>query len=272
MNISMVVTDLDGTLAGSGATVSTINRETLEQLGRRGVCRVIASGRNLYSARRILDKGFPIDYLIFSCGAGILDWKNDTILNEEHLDKKTVGAITGLLIDQKIDFSVQDRIPDNHCFSYIQHNLGNEDFVRRLEIYQGYTRAFDARLATEASQIIAILGEDVERFADLKNMCEQIDVKIVRATSPLNGRSIWMEFLPPQVSKASGIHFLCQRLGIDRQQTLGIGNDFNDIDLLEFCQISYVVSNAPNELKSSYPSVSSCDADGFTAAIKLVFA
>ena len=271
MNIRMVVTDLDGTLARSDATISRNNRLMLEQLGQLGVCRVIATGRSLYSARTVLEREFPIDYLVFSCGAGILDWQNNQIINAEFLDKTVVRKITDQLLKRKVDFSVQDKIPNNHCFSYVQHNQANDDFKKRLAIYQGYTRPFDADHISDASQVIAILGEDIEQLDILKKDCEQIDTRIIRATSPLNGRSIWMEFLPPQVSKAFGIEFLCQHLHIDRQRTFGIGNDFNDIDLLEYCRHRYVVSNAPDKLKRTYPSVPSNDDDGFADIIKRSF-
>lgn len=271
MNIQMVVTDLDGTLASSNATISRNNRFMLERLGQLDVCRVIATGRSLYSARTVLEREFPIDYLVFSCGAGILDWQNDRIINAESLNKTVVREITDLLMNHKIDFSVQDKIPNNHCFSYVQHNQANEDFKKRLAIYQGYTRGFDPDHVSDASQVIAILGEDIEQLKNLKKDCEQINTRIIRATSPLNGRSIWMEFLPPQVSKAFGIEFLCQQLHIDQQQTVGIGNDFNDIDLLEYCHHSFVVANTPDELKETYPSVASNDHDGFAEAIKGFF-
>lgn len=271
MNIRMVVTDLDGTLARSDAKISRNNRLMLGRLGQLGVCRVIASGRSLYSARTVLEREFPIDYLVFSCGAGILDWKNDRIINAEFLNKTVVQEITDLLMNRKVDFSVQDKIPNNHCFSYAQHNQANNDFQKRLSLYQGYTRAFDADHVSDASQVIAILGEDIDQFTTLKKDCEQIDTRIIRATSPLNGRSIWMEFLPSQVSKAFGIEFLCQQLNINQQHTVGIGNDFNDIDLLEYCRYSFVVDNTPDELKKTYPSVSSNDHNGFAEVIERFF-
>ena len=61
MTRSAVFTDLDGTLLNSSQRLSDINRQTLTSLGRAGICRVVATGRSLYSARRVLDDAFPID-------------------------------------------------------------------------------------------------------------------------------------------------------------------------------------------------------------------
>ena len=57
-----VFTDLDGTLLNSNQRLSDINRQTLTSLGKAGICRIVATGRSLYSAQRVLDDEFPIDY------------------------------------------------------------------------------------------------------------------------------------------------------------------------------------------------------------------
>ena len=73
--LQMVITDLDGTLANPEQKISQADLDTLKRLGEMDIIRVIATGRSLYSAIKILDKNLPIDYLLFSSGAGILSWK-----------------------------------------------------------------------------------------------------------------------------------------------------------------------------------------------------
>ena len=66
----MVITDLDGTLLNSGRIVSPENRRALERLGELGVVRVIATGRSLFSFNKVIERDFPVDYLLFSSGGG----------------------------------------------------------------------------------------------------------------------------------------------------------------------------------------------------------
>ncbi|MEE4254629.1 MAG: HAD-IIB family hydrolase [Desulfuromusa sp.] len=258
----MVVTDLDGTLARSDSSICPVDIETLERIGDSGICRVIATGRSYFSACKILTPDFPIDFLVFSCGTGVMDWKTKEIINTQHLPKDKVENIAKVLLDHRVDFSIQDKIPDNHYFSYILHNKNNEDFKRRLAIYDGYTRPLDISKIGEASQVIAILGEDTDWFDELSGMFT--DVKVIRATSPLDGKTLWMEFFPQHVSKSYGIKYLCELLNISRDQTVGLGNDYNDLDLLSYCKYSFVVDNAPEELKKKYPAVASNDMNGLT--------
>jgi len=60
-------------------------------------------------------------------------------------------------------------------------------------------------------------------------------------------------------------------LGIHHDDVLSIGNDYNDIAMLESFADSYVVANAPEILKDIYKVVSAdCD-DGFTEMLSKHF-
>jgi hydroxymethylpyrimidine pyrophosphatase-like HAD family hydrolase len=50
---------------------------------------------------------------------------------------------------------------------------------------------------------------------------------------------------------------------------MAVGNDYNDLDLLEWADHAYVVGNAPAELRARYTAVASNEEGGFSAAVKL---
>ena len=64
--LKMVVTDLDGTLLQNDHSISKEDLETLLLLGELGICRVAATGRNLYKVRLALKPADPFDYVICS--------------------------------------------------------------------------------------------------------------------------------------------------------------------------------------------------------------
>ena len=64
-DVKMVVTDLDGTLLQSDQSISATDQNTLERLGSLGLCRVAATGRNLYKVRLVLNQESPFDYVSF---------------------------------------------------------------------------------------------------------------------------------------------------------------------------------------------------------------
>ncbi len=57
---------------------------------------------------------------------------------------------------------------------------------------------------------------------------------------------------------------LDKKIKILQQNTISVGNDYNDIDMLEYTAEKFIVSNAPDELKSRFPICKSNQENGFT--------
>nr|WP_320117593.1 HAD family hydrolase [uncultured Marinifilum sp.] len=266
--IKIVVSDLDGTLLPSLGEISDRNYKCLEQLKESNIIRVIATGRNLYSAMAVLPDDFPIDYLIFSSGAGIMQWNTKELIYSQQIEAEEVHELSQILIDHEIDFMILDPIPMNHQFWYYQSGHKNADFDRRLNLYKQFATPIGKIEDTkrDACQLLAILPNKEDWFEELKAKFD--DIKIIRATSPLDHESIWMEIFPLHISKGHGCQWLCNKIGIKPEHSFVIGNDYNDIDLLEWGKYSYVVENAPKHLKEKYKTTKSVIEDGFALAIE----
>lgn len=263
----MVITDLDGTLLNDAQEVNKKDTETLHRLKELDIVRVIATGRNYFSVTRVLRSSFPVDYLIFSSGAGILNWHEKRLIYSSYLLKEKVAEIARFFIDHKVDFMIHEVIPNNHKFVYYKSGSHNPDFERRCKIYEEFAEPLNPSTETydHACQILAVSGKSPEFYNYVLNKIK--GVKIIRATSPLDGESVWIEIFPEDVSKGHGVERLCSQLGIHKSQTLGIGNDYNDLDLLEYTKQSFVVDNAPPEIKELFQSCKSNMNCGFTDAV-----
>ncbi len=262
----MVVTDLDGTLLNSDQQVSAEDFAMLMDLGRRDIIRVIATGRSPFSFQRVIPPDFPIDYLVFSSGAGIMDYHTKEILYSKNLPEKIVHGIADQLRNHGITFKVLAPVPENHHYVYYQNGELHPDFIRRMENYRGYEKpiSFDPPNFGEACQFLIILPPDPAQFNELKSLFT--GVKVIRATSPMDHQSIWMEIYHEDVSKGNAVQFLCRKHQVTRDQVMGIGNDYNDTDLLSFVGQPVVVSNAPEELKAIYRQTRSHNESGFSGA------
>jgi len=266
--LKMVVTDIDGTLLNSEAIVDEPAIETLNGLKELGVVRVLATGRSPYSISNVIPDDFPVDYIIFSSGAGIIHWSTKQIIHSRLLCQAEVQTVIEEFVNHGVDFMIHEPIPHNHCFLYHSINEDNHDFHRRIDVYRAFCRPYISGIdfPDGATQIIAVLPRDSEIFSNLSAQFPKL--KVIRTTSPLDGASIWMEIFPIDVSKAYGISWLLNneiRCSID--EVISIGNDYNDLDMLEFTTLSYVVANAPEVLKRKYRVVPSNDEYGFSAAV-----
>ncbi len=262
------ITDLDGTLLKSDRTISDTDIKTFEFLGKQNIIRVIATGRSIFSAKKVLSDDFPIDYLVFSCGAGILRWSDKQILINHNLTESDVNSIYSQLIKLDVDFCIQHEIPNNHFFDYYMHNTENNDLTRRLGIYNSYYNIINPQSykPQKASQFIIIFKNgsenDLIKFKKIFN-----EYSVIRATSPLDNKSLWLEIFPNEVSKSKTCKILVEELNISPDNIGALGNDYNDLDLLEWSEKSYLVENSPDEIKSNHIIVKSNNNNGFTDAV-----
>ncbi len=266
----MVASDLDGTLLQDDKTFCEMDIETLKRLGMQGVLRVIATGRSLYSARTVIPDDFPIDYLIFSSGAGTLNWTSKNVVFKYSLTPDEVEAAAMVLVESGADFMIHEPIPDNHFFFSHSSGKHNPDFFSRIELYRDFviTRKPGDPMYREACQLIAV-EPWFENDTRYEYFMEKLSpLKVIRTTSPLDHRSTWIEIFPSQVSKALATENIGSMHGINHAHVLGIGNDYNDADLLKWAQQGVVVENAPEDLKSLFHTVKSNNEAGFSQAIE----
>ncbi len=267
----MFVTDFDGTLADDNSEVSQIAIRELQNLEKLGVVRVIATGRSLFSLKTVVKPDFPIDYLVFSSGIGVYDWKNDILLQENSIGETDTKSIYEFLVKNNYDFMVQLPVPNNHFFHHMSSGKINEDFYSRVNYYESHGVEAINDCPNSSSQFVIICPEEGD---NLRIITEEFShLKVVKATSPLDRKSIWVEILPQDVSKASGIEYLRQKLDIDINDIISVGNDYYDLDMLKYTQKhnSYVVSNAPQELKSKFNVIESNLNNGVARLIDCIY-
>lgn len=269
--LKLVATDLDGTFLRNDKSISKENLDTLHRLGERGILRVAATGRNLQKTREVIAGHIPFDYFVFSSGAGVYDCRREKLVFYRNIHKEAVRQIAAFLIQKDLNFHLFKAVPDNHQCWYYRGSV----YCSEFEAYTGYnsfhSEPFPSAepLDVEACQFLVLFPNNFELFSRLKEELQALypEVKVLRASSPLETGYIWMEIFHPAVSKGNGVKFLCDMLQIDHEHTLGIGNDFNDLDLLEFTRYSYLVDNSPQELKDRFRLTRSNEESAFACAV-----
>ena len=271
--VGLVATDLDGTLLGPDHTLGPRDAAALRQLGHDGVVRVVATGRSLRAAARVLEPGFPIDYLAVSSGAGVLEWPSCRILRQHRFEAAEAERVTRVLDGLGVDFMAHSPVPDDHCFRYVRARGANPDFERRVGRYDEFATRWEVSdgggivPSAEACQFVAIVGGDEAHLVD-RARAALPGFEVVRSTSPLDGRSIWVEVRPPGVGKAPAVAWLAARHRLDAKRTAAVGNDYNDSGMLAWSANSFVVGNAPPDLRERFRVVASNDAGGFSEVVE----
>jgi hydroxymethylpyrimidine pyrophosphatase-like HAD family hydrolase len=198
-----------------------------------------------------------------------MHWPTKTLLVTHNLKQSDILQASRVLQAHKLDFMIHHPIPENHHFLYYDTGQGNPDFLRRYHRYKEFGQPLKSNQPglEAACQIVAIdpCQGDASCYRIIRQQLSTL--KVIRSTSPLDGASTWIEIFPTTVSKALASDWVAGQYTIPARNILAIGNDYNDLDLLEWAGHSIVVSNAPSELKQTYQTVSSHNENGFTEAV-----
>lgn len=267
----LVATDLDGTFLRNDHSISPANLDMLHRLGTRNIVRVAATGRNLEKVREVIPGEVPFDYIVYSSGAGVYNWKTGQHLLTRNISAGAAQKIMRFFVARKLNFHAFFPAPENHNHWYFRGENTCGEFERYFIYNQAHATSLNENElpGNEICQFLLIIPEDTGRFQSLKAEIENLtsEIRVVRTSSPITRGYIWMEIFHHSVSKGNGVKQVCEWLGIDPQNTFGIGNDYNDLDLLEFTRYSFLTENAPAEIKHFYPAAPSNENDAFACAV-----
>jgi len=87
-------------------------------------------------------------------------------------------------------------------------------------------------------------AEEAVKASEWAASCE-----CVRTEYPGRDLSI-LDLLPPGVSKGWALERLAARLGVERKETMAIGDNWNDVDMLEWAGQAVIMGNAARELRT----------------------
>ena len=101
--------------------------------------------------------------------------------------------------------------------------------------------------------------------------CERVAPSIRRATLSI------LDLLPLGVSKGWALERLAARLGVDRKETMAIGDNWNDVGMLEWAGQGIVMANAAAELRTlakmrGWKQAPSNDEDGVAVVLERALA
>lgn len=273
---AMFITDFDGTLLTDDRSIRSRDLDTLVRLRSAGVITVISTGRSLYSFRRALrhmDLGpedLPLDYLIFSTGAGIMAWPGEQLLRACAIPKDGVLEIASCFDRLGFDYMIHKAIPDTSYFLFKFISGDNPDFMRRMAMYPDFATPFETEdmIYDQSTEVLAIMPHELTREQLYALRIELSGFSVIQATSPLDHKSSWIEVFPLGVSKSDSAKWLARHLGVGREMVAAVGNDYNDEDLLAWAGQGFLMDKSPDTLKNRFLSSGSNNECGVSQAAK----
>ncbi|MFM2303981.1 MAG: hypothetical protein RLZZ135_1391 [Cyanobacteriota bacterium] len=265
--IKLLIVDIDGTIAGTSNQVSTRVKQAIQAAQAKGIRVGIATGRMYQSALRFhheIGADFPI--LAYQ-GAWIQDPASG--ITHRHLPLSIAAA------RELIDYFEQA-----HLFDKISIHVYRNDslYVRKIdcdtELYIGRSGipahpVGDLRtVLTDRPTKILAMSEDIELINSLLLDLQQRypkDKLHITTSVP-----IFLEATNAGVNKGTAIDYIAQELlGITAANVLAIGDNYNDVEMLDYAGIGVAMGNAPSDVQSRADWVApDIEADGVAVAIE----
>lgn len=238
--IRMVASDLDGTLLLNGA--QELNPETcgyIRRLKEKGILFVAASGRQYPNLRRLFA---PVaDDIAYIAENGALVIYRDEIL-AKHPIERSLGT--------RILEAVQKRDACEILLSGV-HTCYLQPKIRDYADHMKY-------VVKNQVQIVENIFQVEEEYLKISvyekegvDRCEQYFKELFQEeVQVLTSGHAWLDMISFEAGKGSAIRDLMNRFGISPEETLAIGDNENDIEMLKQVSYSYAMKNAKPGVKA----------------------
>ena len=231
-NISIILSDLDGTLFRDDKSISAYTKETIRLAQAKGLLFGICTSRAKVNALKFLD-GVDPDILITN-GGGIVYYQEEKIYSCEF----TVEEIRKLIAAAFEVFGKDVIISaDNEhaLYSNSKEELGDKfwtfnDFSDfREPCMKMCIQSLDKEKVEEVASVIGLDEIDYLPFSDIP----------------------WYKLSKKGATKEKAITELCRHLNIPASKIAAFGDDFNDIGMLKLCGKGVAMENAITEVKQA---------------------
>ena len=260
--IKLISLDLDGTLLNREKKISAENLAALTEARAAGVTVILNTGRPLVSAQEYLNAlGLTDarDYSIFLNGGLVLSADGEKLLEknltfDEVQEILSVAAALDLpadIISEKNSYTVENDRPSR--LSYVNNTLT-------------FQKTTADELTDDKSYNKLILSADKEL---LDTALAGFSADFLNKFEVVKTRDILMEIMPKGVTKGAGLAYLAGKLGISSNEILAMGDEDNDISMLEFAGYGTAPANANPKAKAAAKFICpSNDEDGVAAWIE----
>ena len=258
-NIKGVIFDVDGTLmdpANNRISDSTIN--AIDQLHRKGIDVIIATGRNHFALGYQLDALKP-DYVISCCGALVYDFKTNHQLTFHPMRLNDVNQL--ISISNQHNLALLFKFDDG---MYLYNNWQaipwiNPEFNKTIDtdVYKfGITdRHFSGNLP-----LTAMIYCNPEIISQLKKV-----TNLQYIPAGVEG----YDTVPIGINKGVGALDLFNTLGTHPDNYIVFGDHYNDMEIFQTLPYGIAMGNAVDELKKvAFDVTDAVDKDGIYNALK----
>lgn len=282
--VRLVAIDMDGTLLTSFSTaISRRNAQALRAAQQAGITVAIATGRRTtYTAPLLEGHGLRADTPLITSNGAVVRTLGGESMDRCHMESRVGRGLCGLLrpfgaLVFTFDHPgrgelVLEDLQQTHgrIALWVEANRNSIEVVKPLE--DALRDGEDPIQGMVAGSIHNMReAEKALKASEWRDRCE-----CTRTEYPARDISI-LDLLPRSISKQWALERLAARLGVDRREVMAIGDNWNDLSMLQWAGQPFVMANASAELRAAaklngWKQAPANDEDGVAVVLERVMA
>jgi Cof subfamily protein (haloacid dehalogenase superfamily) len=245
MSIKLVAIDLDGTLFDEHKLISKEVQSAIGRAKAQGVKIVLCTGRPLtgsLSALKQLNLLQKDDYCITYNGAYVQHNFDGKVIFRKTLTHQDFISLEQLSRDIGVHCHTLDMNQVYTTNRDISPYTIRECFMSNMALSYRTVEEMDPTL--DILKVMMIDEEDV-----LDRGIAKIPASFFEKYTILKSERFYLELLNKEASKGKGVANLAEYLGIHQSEIMAIGDNENDMDMIEYAGIGVAMGNAIDSVK-----------------------
>jgi Cof subfamily protein (haloacid dehalogenase superfamily) len=282
VRIRLIAIDIDGTLTPStGPKISPRNCAALRAAEAAGIEIVISTGRRqAYAMPLIAQVGLSENSVMISSNGAVVRSFDGELLDRRFLPVETARELCVALRGYGTMVFTFDREGAGSLVieSLQQLHARIDRWVEANRPYlteiQPIERAFDGGEEPIQGMLCGTLAEMAA--AEKQLLLSDVAGQIAMHRTEYGSRNLSiLDLLPPGCSKGAALASLASIRGLEREQIMAIGDNLNDLEMLEYAGRGVVMANASQEILAlaqhqGWELTASNDEDGVALAVEEV--
>ena len=263
----LIAIDLDGTLLNSYGLISEENKKAIKKAQEEGANVVLSSGRSTSSVKNLAEELGGNKYIICGNGSLIYDLQKEAIIYDKFIDKNKVLQIIQICEQNSIYYNIYTenmviaKTLDNNVLFYHQENANKPDSRKTKinlvdNIYEYIENLENENILkfTISDNSNIIFNSIIKKLREIKNI-DVLDVahmsrKFIRAgTEEVQIAYYYTEITSENVDKWNAIEWLAEKLNIEKQDIIAIGDNVNDKLMIENAGLGVAMGNSAPYIK-----------------------
>jgi Cof subfamily protein (haloacid dehalogenase superfamily) len=233
--VEVFACDLDRTLIAEDVTFGRRTLAALAAAQAAGIRVLLVTGRMFRSVRPYAEVAGIRDPIVCYQGAAVVDLESGRFLRHEPVPLDAARRVIAAV--QELGYTLNAYVGDELYVAKVTDEAREYASFQQLPIHEvGDLLSWLSEPPTKLVTVGAC--EDmsrlkltmVERFGDTLHISKSLP--------------IFLEFSRLGVTKGSGLAWLADRLGFDRERTVAFGDGENDVEMLEWAGFGVAVANA----------------------------